>query len=304
MTAVVIIVTYNAMFYLQKCLDSCQTQRVIVVDNNSTDETVPHIKKYYPKVHLLPQNKNLGFGRANNIGIKYALDQGFSDFFLLNQDAYLRAGTIEKLQILLRQNPDFGILSPIHLNGKGNMIDEYFSRYLNISFTPNLFSDLILKRQLKSIYEVPFINAAGWLVSRNVLLNVGGFDPIFFHYGEDNNYCQRLLYHGFKIGVVPDTFILHDREKRSHINIRKGSQEYYYKFATRLKTTFANINIDNEYELLQLKIRKRFERFKFFLKFKFKEMRISHQEYKLICKLYPKILNSRRINQKKASNYL
>ena len=56
--------------------------------------------------------------------------------------------------------------------------------------------------------------AAHWLISRDCLLKVGGFSPIFPHYGEDNNYAERTIFHGFKIGIVPGAIAIHDREYR------------------------------------------------------------------------------------------
>ena len=114
----IIIVTYNAMNWLSKCLNSCKDYPVVVIDNASTDETVTYIKKQFPKVHLIPQSKNLGFGQANNLGIRYALNNGADYVFLLNQDAYLQGECINQLIKIHQNNPEFGILSPIHLNGK------------------------------------------------------------------------------------------------------------------------------------------------------------------------------------------
>ncbi|MCX5900139.1 MAG: glycosyltransferase, partial [Proteobacteria bacterium] len=62
---------------------------------------------------------------------------------------------------------------------------------------------------LHKIYDVPFVNAAAWLMRRSLLETVGGFDPIFFMYGEDNDYCVRARHHGFKIGITPEARIFH-----------------------------------------------------------------------------------------------
>ncbi|MBZ9787851.1 glycosyltransferase [Psychroflexus sp. CAK57W] len=95
----VIIVTYNAMSWIDRCLQSTGDYPVVVVDNASTDQTVVHIQSNYPKATLLPQNKNLGFGQGNNVGISYALNQGAEHVFLLNQDAYLVVDVLEQFII-------------------------------------------------------------------------------------------------------------------------------------------------------------------------------------------------------------
>src|SRR5690554_4017590 len=118
------------MQWLPKCLDSCKKYSVTIVDNGSTDGTLNFIETNHPNITLLKQDKNLGFGQGNNLGIRQALDRGAAYVFLLNQDAYLQEGCIETLLALHKKNPEYGILSPIHLNGKGNRLDRNFSNYL------------------------------------------------------------------------------------------------------------------------------------------------------------------------------
>jgi|SRR5690554_4195974 len=300
--AYIIIVTYNGMQWLQKCLDSCKGYPVVVVDNNSSDETVDFIKQHYPAVHLLEQNKNFGFGQANNLGISHALKQGADYVFLLNQDAYLHEGCIKNLIRVQKQNSQYGILSPIHLNGRGNRLDKYFSHYVSYRYNPDFYSDFILKNPLKEIYEVPFVNAAGWLLSREVLETVGGFDPIFFHYGEDDNYCQRVRYHNYKIGIVPNVFINHDREDRGMTN------EYLIdpklKLERRLKSEYGDIN-NSDIEGLHKLLRKRKRTLtKLFFKLKFKKIVSVRQEINLIKKVLPEITASRKNNITRGKHYL
>jgi|SRR5690554_570598 len=298
----IVIVTYNGMKWLQKCLDSCKGFSVVVVDNNSSDETVGFIKQHFPEVYLLEQNKNFGFGQANNLGISQALKQGADYVFLLNQDAYLQEGCIENLIRVQKQNPQYGILSPIHLNGEGNRLDKNFSHYVGYRNNPDFYSDFVLKNPLKEIYEVPFVNAAGWLLSREVLETVGGFDPIFFHYGEDDNYCQRVRYHKYKIGVVSDVFLKHDREDRSM------THEYFVdpmlKLERRLKCEYANIN-KSDIEGLHMVLHKRKRTLtKLFLALKFKKMNAVRQEIDVIKRVLQEITASRKNNLTRGRHYL
>ena len=157
-------------------------------------------------------------GIGSNLTFKGSgeLDNGWTfdlTVAMLNQDAYLQEGCLDKLLSVQRKNPDYGVLSPIHLNGKGDKLDENFSNYMVYKNNPHFYSDFILKNPLQQVYQVPFVNAAGWLLSKEVLETVGGFDPLFFHYGEDDNFCQRVRYHGYKVGVVPTAFLHHDRDE-------------------------------------------------------------------------------------------
>lgn len=219
---VVVVVTYNGLVWIDRCLGSVAdpTGRIhtVVIDNGSSDGTVEAISKRYPKVELVRTNKNLGFGQANNLGIRIALDRGSSYAFLLNQDAWLTPGTLDQLVTTSRSYPGFGILSPIHLNGKGDGLDLDFSKYIVPSRCPGLYSDLVVGRTRSSPYPLPFVNAAAWLITRECFTAVGGFSPSFFHYGEDDNYIQRVLFHGFSVGIVAGTFVHHDRPDRRLTN--------------------------------------------------------------------------------------
>ena len=89
MRVFVLIITYNAEKWIEFCLGSLKDSTIpitpLIVDNNSNDKTVSLIKEKYPEAIILANNQNLGFGKANNIGIKYAIEKGFDYVFLLNQ---------------------------------------------------------------------------------------------------------------------------------------------------------------------------------------------------------------------------
>lgn len=300
----IIIVTYNGKKWIQKCLKTTKPIPVIVVDNNSQDGTVELIKSKFPEVVLLEQNGNLGFGQANNIGITYALKQSADYVFLLNQDAYLELGSLKSLIDVQKRNSHYGILSPLHHNGKGDRLDENFSNYMCFNANPNFYSDFVLNKKKKEIYEVPFVNAAGWLISRSCLETVGGFDPIFFHYGEDDNYCQRLKFHGFKIGVVPQVHLKHDRENRKIKPATFENNEYFKKYERKAKLKYADINSEDFQEVEKLIKKRQKSAIKSFIKLRFKAGKFYRREAQLLKRIYPEILKSRELNKTKGSTYL
>ena len=236
----VIIVTYNAMKWVDRCLGSLRESEVpckpVIVDNLSKDETVSYIQDHYPEAHLIINKENRGFGQANNQGIEWAYSQGATHFFLLNQDAWVNLDTIGKL-VETQNKYGFAIVSPIHLNGAGDEMDYPFFSYVvmkpkNITFV----SDLITG-DLKRYYEVQFVNAAAWMLSRRCIDRIGGFDPIFFIYAEDTNYMFRIKYHHEKLAIVPAAHIFHDR------GIHGNSQVFNNRaVVSRLLTTYTNIN--------------------------------------------------------------
>jgi GT2 family glycosyltransferase len=300
----IVIVTYNGMKWLEKCLESTANFPVVVIDNNSEDGTIQFIEEKFPEIVCFPQNKNLGFGPANNIGISYALKKGAEHVFLLNQDAYLKDNSLEKLIQTQKENTEYGVVSPIHLNGEGNRLDQYFSNYLNYKANANFYSDFVLDKKKSDIYEVPFVNAAGWLISRNCLEKVGGFDPLFFQYGEDDNYCQRLKYHNFKIGVVLDTFILHDREDRDVIKYLSKKENHLKHLERNIKLNFANINLADISGLDELIKSKQKQARKNLIKLNFQNFAFTNKEIEMLKRLKIDINKSRQTNKEPDRNHL
>lgn len=245
----VIIVTYNGMKWIEECLKTIISSNIpveiIVIDNNSSDFTVEFIRQNFGDVILLDQKKNLGFGIANNIGISYALSHDADYVFLVNQDVFIEPETIEKLVKVAEENSEFGIVSPIHFNGKGNAIDQSFHYYISKPSAAEYISDTVLGIFNKKIYSLEMINAAAWLLPKKTLKIVGGFDPMFFLYGEDDNYCQRVLFHNLKIGITPFAKIRHDSNNNYKHEFPTGSDNYYDKFLTRVKVQFGNVNSDD-----------------------------------------------------------
>lgn len=211
-----IIVTYNAMPWIDRCLGSLRLStipsHVVIVDNGSKDETVGFIREKYPEMELILSPRNLGFGQGNNLGIDRAVGMGANYFFLLNQDAYVESRTIEKLIDSLKSYPEFGLVSPVHMNGDGTDLDDHFQYYFLASdYTENEFRQIKQGVAVDRSINSPFVNAACWMVSSECIRKVGGFDPVFFHYGEDDNYGQRVLHKGYKIGICLGTVIFHDK---------------------------------------------------------------------------------------------
>ncbi len=213
----VVIVTYNGVSWIRDCLNSVRASNeqaeVVIVDNASTDSTCQILTNEYPECKLIQSPQNLGFGKANNEGIQYALESGAEAVFLLNQDAILHSDTLKILLDIQKRNPDFGILSPIHLRGDAEDLDYGFRNYLFRDTQQTLLRHQLLRHPLQEVYPFEFVNAALWLVSGDCLKKVGGFNPYFFHYGEDRDYVNRLHYHGLKLGVVPTAFARHNRKQ-------------------------------------------------------------------------------------------
>lgn len=243
-----IIVTYNALKWASKCFSSLRKSsvsvNVIVVDNGSTDGTQDFIKANFPEVELIQSSENLGFGKANNLGIEMAYKNGADFFYLMNQDAWIYEDSIQKLLNVAESYPkkeEIGVLSPMHLDGSEQLLDVFLDKYISQNFQNRMISDLYLNLT-KPFYEISFINAAHWFIPKNTIEKVGGFNPYFFHYGEDNEYVNRLHFHGKKILLCPESKVVHDGKQ----NLSKVD---YTKFQDLgLETRILNPNEKNALE--------------------------------------------------------
>ena len=213
-----IIVTYNGIEWIEKCLrsiiKSTITVDIIVVDNGSEDGTLTFVKSNFPSIHLIESPVNLGFGEANNRGLRYCLGIGYDFYFLLNQDAWVQESTIKRLTKYQSSSPEFGIISPVHLNGSGTSFDRNFAFFVREELNPGLLEICKQELAVEKLEPVLFVNAAAWSISDKCLRKVGKFHPAFFHYGEDDNYVSRVRRSGFMIGILTSAFIYHDREDR------------------------------------------------------------------------------------------
>ena len=242
-----IIVTYNAMKWAEKCFSSLRKSSVpvqtIVVDNGSNDGTQDFIKNNFPEVEFLQSPENLGFGKGNNLGIEMAYKKGADFFYLMNQDAWIFDDSIQNLLDVFENHPkkeEIGILSPMHLDGSEEKLDLFLDKYIAQNFKTRMISDLYLN-QVKSFYEISFINAAHWFLPKETVEKVGGFNPYFFHYGEDNEYVNRLHFHGKKILLCAKSRVVHDGKQ----NLKKVDYEKYSDLG--IETKMLNPNLPNSF---------------------------------------------------------
>lgn len=248
----IIIVTYNAMKWAERCFSSLRKSSVpvqtIVVDNGSTDGTQEYIKTNFPEVELIQSPENLGFGKANNIGIEKAHKKGADFFYLMNQDAWIFEDSIQKMLDVYQEYPnkeEIGILSPMHLDGSEKKLDLHFENYLGkYTKTNRLLTDLYLQQQ-KAFYEIDFVNAAHWWLPKTTIERIGGFNPYFFYGAEDYDYINRTKYFGKKIFIVTRSKVVHDAFqgflKPNHTDKEKAKQE---SILMQRETRYLNINLD------------------------------------------------------------
>lgn len=245
----VIIITYNGESWIKECLVSILkgtiTPQILVVDNGSKDATLSIVSEF-SKVVIIENDRNIGFGKANNQGLKYAIEGGADYCFLLNQDAYVKDDTIEKLIHSFDTNR-YGLISPIHLNGDGSRLDEGFRRFMKWRKSSGFFKAYESNNFEQEIYNVDFVNAAAWMLSRECIMKVGLFHPLFQHYGEDDNFIHRIQNIGLRVSVHSGTSIRHDRDGKLGNKLRSDCKK---KFTRILLIRLLNPN--RSYSFLQL----------------------------------------------------
>jgi N-acetylglucosaminyl-diphospho-decaprenol L-rhamnosyltransferase len=224
-------------------MTSSGNYETIIVDNCSTDDSVRIIKDEFPSFMLICSQTNLGFGKANNLAVKYS--QGKYLLFL-NMDTILTEDTIERLSDYLKRYDDVGAIG-------SRITFEDGSYQLSFGKLPNLVVELLDKirygldrkwhrlfsgiydRQYSKVREVGWVTGACLMMRRDVFEQIGGFDESFFMYFEDKDICKRVREAGFKVVYYPDTSLIHllggssQGVKKSVNTYYRDSQLYYYQ---------------------------------------------------------------------------
>ncbi len=248
----IVIVNYNACDLLLKCVEQAlrQSDQVIVVDNASSDGSIVALRKNYPSVRIINNERNLGFAKACNQGARVA--EGEYILFL-NPDCILEAGAVPTLVQALCSKADVGMVGGLLINPDGSEQVgarravptpwRSFVRAFGFSALseryPRLFSDFALHRQPlpDRPVEVEAISGACMLVRRDALEQVGLLDEGYFMHCEDLDWCMRYRQRGWKLLFVPNARMVHHKGHCSRARKvfvewykHKGMVRFYNKF--------------------------------------------------------------------------
>ena len=240
----IIIISFNVRKLLKECLESIyrQTQRtrfeIWVIDNHSRDESVAMLQESFPEVHLIENDENLGFTRANN----QALRQCRCDFFLLlNPDTLLQDGALDKMVQFLDEHPEVGIAGCKVLNRDGTLqlacrrsIPTPKVAFYRLTGLSRLFPNNHTMAKYNMTYEDPdqahevdAVSGAFLMIRREVVEKIGLLDERFFMYGEELDWCLRTQRAGWSVMYCPQSQIIHYKGESTKYNSRKAALEFY-----------------------------------------------------------------------------
>jgi GT2 family glycosyltransferase len=213
-----VVVTYNALPWIEQCLESVREVETVVVDNGSTDGTVDVVRELFPSVRLL-ERENRGLAAGWNEGLAVASGRYV---LILNADAWLTKGSLERLVAFADEHPEAAIVGPRLSNPDGSLqrsvrgfptlwrlATEYLflrklaprSRLLNAFYAGGFEHDRVL--------EAEVVMGACMLARRDAVDEVGALDEDFFLFSEETDWCYRFARAGWKVLFFPGAECVH-----------------------------------------------------------------------------------------------
>lgn len=253
----IIIVNYNVKEFLQNLLTSLSkavanlSAEIIIVDNGSDDGSIEMLNEKFPGVTLISSKINLGFSKANNLGLKIATGKFL---LLLNPDTIVQEDTFEKLIQFFNENQDAGMVGCKILNPDGTLqlacrrsFPGPWTSFCKVSGLSSLFpkSKLFARYNLTYLdenqsYEVDAISGSFMMVRREVFDKIGGLDEQFFMYGEDLDWCYRVQKSGWKVYYVHNTTIIHYKGESTKRSSLDETKVFYNAMHLFVKKHFAS----------------------------------------------------------------
>jgi len=210
----IIIVNWNRLEDTLDCLSSVfnldyPNYEVIVVDNGSTDRSVPCIRERYPQVVIIENKRNLGFTGGNNRAMRYALQRNAEYVWLLNNDATTEPDALKKLVKTVEEHTEIGLISPmIYYHGKPDEVQFSGIRLDLKGYSYRETSRHTIPDDEAREMDNLLVGTA-LLIKRRVVADIGYLDEHYFAYFEDFEYCMRAKRFGYESTVLPSARVNH-----------------------------------------------------------------------------------------------
>ncbi len=212
----VILVNWNSFQLTADCIASLGAMpysdySIIVVDNGSVDRSGQLLKETYDHIILIESSKNLGFTGGNNLGMQYAVEQGYTYALLLNNDTFVEPGFLEVLVNYMDLHPEAGIIQPlIYFNHNRSLVwngGSYYNTWLGYAYTTNFNKPLLPESRI--IKEVDWVTGCAFFTRTAILRETGFLAENLFIYFEDVDLSFRIKKAGYKLIYHPESVIYH-----------------------------------------------------------------------------------------------
>tara|TARA_R110001583_G_scaffold12326_2_gene54839 strand:+ start:16717 stop:17865 length:1149 start_codon:yes stop_codon:yes gene_type:complete len=272
----VVIINYNVRYFLEQCVLSIYaasknlTVEIIIVDNNSADDSCKIIKEKYPKVILIENDENVGFSKANNQGVKVAKGKYI---LILNPDTVIAEDTLDKIFTFSKTKQNLGVLGVKLIDGSGNFAPESkrgiptpgvsFNKLFGISSKrTGKYYATHLEENESGIIDIA--SGAFMFIKRAVFNEVHGFNEDYFMYGEDIDLSIKLLNKGYQNYYYANAQIIHFKGESTqksikYLNYFHQAMQIFYKKHFKLNLIYdfvMRIGIEFWYLLKLFKFKK------------------------------------------------
>lgn len=252
----IIIVNYNTAEMTSDCIKSIIDRtknliyEIIIVDNGSSDKSIESFSNFckeYSFIRLIRLANNIGFGRANNLGVTNAKGEYV---FLLNSDTILLNDAVNEFYKKASSYDREYILGSYLYDNNGNICQSYSDfqdiPHIIVRIAYMIFPLLLsIRMKIKPIYndgnaekDVDFITGADMFMKTSVFTSIGGFDENIFMYGEDEIFCAEALKKGIKSKVIKEPRIVHlegQSSKSSMLKKKNILKSYIYLIKKRMR---------------------------------------------------------------------
>ena len=254
----VIILNYNVRYFLEQCVLSVQKAlentdaEIIIVDNNSSDDSCEMMKKRFPNVKLIENKQNLGFPKGNNIGVKQAKGEYIC---ILNPDTVVAEDTFVKILAFAERQKNLGIIGCKLIDGTGNFLPESkrgvptpfvaFTKIFGLYKFPKHFG----KYYAQHLHEnetgkVDILVGAFMIMKRELYLEVGGFDEKCFMYSDDIDLSYMVSQKGKDNYYFPETTAIHYKgestiKDETYMKRFQEAMNFFYKKHFKVSLFFA-----------------------------------------------------------------
>lgn len=208
--------------------------QILVLDNHSTDGSVPAIEQAFPQVKVISLEENLGYAGNNNVGIRAALEMGADWVFVLNEDTILASDCLSQMVMVGERDPQIGILGPlVYHYDEPDVIQTAGGEFGRYWESIHLAQNEPDQGQYRQPRPVDWISGCGIMVRRPVIDQVGTIDERYFYYWEETEWCLRAGKKGWRIMHVPEAKMWHKGVQRDY---RPKPSVTYYATRNRLLT--------------------------------------------------------------------